>query len=876
MTLKMPTALSAESTAFWYQYTITGITNEEFTYTSPLTQSTTGADGLATITLDADTLGLLQGAYRFEITVQDAEISPAITRHGVEAMRLINGLPASGMVDLSNINEELFQFDLTISDKVGNILTPSLKDGQEIYEIGWEEDIATLAVTLEEPVAANETIEWYVNGVLDETVNTDNAVNGQYTFTFQKPASGEYLSSFVVTAIIRDNNTLMSIGSLTPFTVGITNPELEFAEQIFTFSLNDGGESYTVTGLAAPNGEFVMPENNVLKIPATYQGKPVTKIRYDAFKDRTDIVGTVVIPDSVTYIGSSAFKNCSAIANVNIPEGVTTLYHETFTNCTNIKSITLPSTLKEIMDPSSYGNPGVFENCSSLSSIIIPDSVTLIGCDAFDGCSSLESINIPDGVTKIRARTFSRCSSLAEINIPESVTSIGNSAFSGCSALESISIPDSVTSIESYAFKNCSVLKTIVIPENVTSIGSEAFYNCSSLTSINIPEGVTTISSGTFSGCTNLTEVTLPSTLETIEDAIIDYGAFGSCTSLESIVIPDGVTSIGKNAFENCSSLKTVTFSDSSQLTSIGSGAFVSCFRLTSINIPNGVTKIGIQAFSGCSQLETVEFSDSSQLTSIDEFAFWYCMSLQSIIIPEGVTEIRQNTFYDCINLDGIYCEVTAQPEGWSDSWLGNCNADVFWGASRAEYDAIMNNDNVPYEVPQPVISVDDGNATITCDKAFAHIYYTINGEAPTADNSTLYTEPFAVSEGDTIKAVAYVGNGIYSDVATVIYEEATGETNKLPTPVLKMVDGFLTFDNYEDYTQYQDHGIIFIASNELNFVQDFDTTSYGGEGFELQAYIDGLVDFSEFGYTEGSEFHIKAFCLSGDYEDSEIGSYIP
>ena len=99
----------------------------------------------------------------------------------------------------------------------------------------------------------------------------------------------------------------------------------------------------------------------------------------------------------------------------------------------------------------------------------------------------------------------------------------------------------------------------------------------------------------------------------------------------------------------------------------------------------------------------------------------------------------------------------------WHELWLRGCDANVFWGVSRSEYDAIMNNENVPYVVPKPAISVDAGSATITCDKAFAHIYYTTDGTDPSKDSGTLYEAPFAVESGQTVKAVAYVGNGIYS-----------------------------------------------------------------------------------------------------------------
>ena len=125
-----------------------------------------------------------------------------------------------------------------------------------------------------------------------------------------------------------------------------------------------------------------------------------------------------------------------------------------------------------------------FWNCSSLTSITIPESVTLIGEYAFYGCSSLTSITIPNSVTSIGKGAFSNCSSLTSITIPESVTSIGRYVFYGCSSLKSITIPDSVTTIGISAFYGCSSLKSITIPDSVTSIGVSAFYYCDSLTSV--------------------------------------------------------------------------------------------------------------------------------------------------------------------------------------------------------------------------------------------------------------------------------------------------------------------------------------------------------------------------------------------------------
>ena len=111
---------------------------------------------------------------------------------------------------------------------------------------------------------------------------------------------------------------------------------------------------------------------------------------------------------------------------------------------------------------------------SNITSIEIPDGVTLIGTYAFYDCSSLTSITIPDGVTVIGKSAFNGCSNLPSITLPNSITTIANNTFQGCDKLESIEIPDSVTSIGAYAFMGCDSLTLITIPDSVTSIGDYA------------------------------------------------------------------------------------------------------------------------------------------------------------------------------------------------------------------------------------------------------------------------------------------------------------------------------------------------------------------------------------------------------------------
>ena len=104
-------------------------------------------------------------------------------------------------------------------------------------------------------------------------------------------------------------------------------------------------------------------------------------------------------------------------------------------------------------------------------------------------------------VTDIAASAFENCTGLTSVTIPNSVTSIGNYAFQGCSGLKSVSIPGSVETIGFYTFDNCTSLTSITIPEGVTTIAPCAFSNCTSLISVTIPSSMTAIFDGAFSGC---------------------------------------------------------------------------------------------------------------------------------------------------------------------------------------------------------------------------------------------------------------------------------------------------------------------------------------------------------------------------------------
>ena len=351
-----------------------------------------------------------------------------------------------------------------------------------------------------------------------------------------------------------------------------------------------------------------------------------------------------------------------------VREGTEVICDGAFEQCKSLESITIPNSVTSIGD-------GAFSDCESLESITIPNSVTYIGDRTFRWCESLEDITIPSSVTYIGDEAFSGCKSLEDITIPSSVTYIGDGAFSGCESLQDITIPSSVTYIGD-EFSSCKSLQNITIPNSVTSIGDKAFRWCESLQSVTIPNSVTSIGDEAFSGCESLQSVTIPNSVTKIGDY-----AFEQCVSLQSITIPNSVKNIGNHAFRGCnicfficnstyfqnddvclfnknktaivSRIKDcVNYIIPNSVTSIGDEAFSGCESLQSITIPNSVTSIGDYAFSSCESLQSVTIPNS--VTSIGKLAFYLCESLQSVTIPNSVTSIGDEAFGWCKSLQSV------------------------------------------------------------------------------------------------------------------------------------------------------------------------------------------------------------------------------
>ena len=319
-------------------------------------------------------------------------------------------------------------------------------------------------------------------------------------------------------------------------------------------------DEFVVSGWTlAETGDFFKP-NTIFSLPPSEGGYRFEIVwedlnRYYSISEDGELakknnglslpdIGELRIPESlngivVTSIGDSAFESYSSLTGIIIPDTVTSISKNAFRNCTNLTSINIPNGITLIED-------GVFLGCTSLRTIVLPEGVTSIGKNAFENCSSLISISLPSTLESIGDYAFNKCESLYNISLPEGLTDIGNNAFAYCSDLLQIDIPNSVKSIGYSAFKNCSRLKSIFIPDSFNSdIGDYTFTECHKLTDVHIGNSVTTIGRNAFNDC-NIANVTIPDSVTDIYSQ-----AFANCSNLSSVRIGSGIKRISENAFEN-------------------------------------------------------------------------------------------------------------------------------------------------------------------------------------------------------------------------------------------------------------------------------------------------------------------------------------
>lgn len=363
-------------------------------------------------------------------------------------------------------------------------------------------------------------------------------------------------------------------------------------------------------------------------------------------------ITSVILPDTLQYIGKFTFSGCEGLNEIQIPSTVTEIYDNAFTGCTNLKTVYNLSELVFAKD-TTYGSIGLYSDVIYNGAVIIDN--LMYNCEG-DFASVIKVIN--------ERSTYDIPITIDRNSVPYIVNRIADTGvFSGLTQVTSVTLPNTVIHVGADAFNGCSNLRTVALSVSLESIGQRAFKDCSSLVMTSFPVGLVSIGADAFNGATVSVSV-LPDTLMTI-----GTGAF-SKSSVTVSKIPLSVTTIGKGAFEDVDTLTQLTFTRVGQisenmltscdnltsvvlpdgLTVIPSKFCMDCISLSSVSMPSTVVSIGFRAFYGCENLSNIVLADSLKIIGEDAFSG---DGLVAITIPSKVTSIGNNAF-DCDELTDV------------------------------------------------------------------------------------------------------------------------------------------------------------------------------------------------------------------------------
>jgi hypothetical protein len=383
----------------------------------------------------------------------------------------------------------------------------------------------------------------------------------------------------------------------------------------------------------------------------------------------------LVIPSSVTRIGSSAFCHLSPLSRVEIPSSVTSIGNAAFARCGSIDRLEIPdfeSWMQIDIDglgsnPMGSARKVFFDGIEMSQELMIPETTTNISANAFNGCKIFTSVTFPPSVVEVGTGAFGGCSSLEEVHIQDlaawcSIKFHNKSAnplyseqwyiqenrrlyLGDVDVTHSILyLPDSVTMIGDYAFVSNN-LRGLVIPDQVISIGKGAFM-FSRLEEVIMPEGLLSMGDSIFFCCYVLEHVNLGKSLQKIPDY-----AFYSSMNLTQVDMPETVTEIGDYAFAGN--------------------------RLSEMPMNDAITRIGRAAFSSN---DISELKAGKSLRAIDEGAFAYCYNLRRVTFDSNVETIEGEAFKEDNNIDSIACKAVMPPVLSADAFENNCynNATLY------------------------------------------------------------------------------------------------------------------------------------------------------------------------------------------------------
>ena len=314
----------------------------------------------------------------------------------------------------------------------------------------------------------------------------------------------------------------------------------------------------------------------------------------------------------LTEIPDQAFYACENLTSVVLPESVKVIGTGAFSQCA-LSGINLPEGLTEI-------GVTAFSSCKSLGNVVFPASLKTLGQDAFSGCVALTSLEIPAGVTEIGRLAFNYIPGLTTIVVDPAnpvydsrggcnalIETATNTLLRGCSATV---IPDTVTSLTEYAFSGVAGATSVDIPASVKSVGGYAFGEMPDLTSAYIPATVDTLGRGLFRVCPKLTSIVVDSANPKYDsrdncNAVIETATNTLMAPCSTTVIPSTVTAIGADAYSDNTFL-VGSFVIPEGITSIGQTAFTGCKGLVSMTLPSTLTELGVFAIAFNPALDTI------------------------------------------------------------------------------------------------------------------------------------------------------------------------------------------------------------------------------------------------------------------------------
>ncbi len=417
----------------------------------------------------------------------------------------------------------------------------------------------------------------------------------------------------------------------------------------FQYQVETNGE-VTITGL-------LDIESVSVSVPATINGRNVTKIGQTAFQSRI-YLESVTLPSSIKEIDSRAFNGAGRLLEIKVDP--TNAYYEDVDGilfnkgrtellrypCKKGSSYTVPNSVQKIGDYAFYGYA---DNC--ISSIFLNEGLQEIGAYAFYRNELMTNIVFPSSLRRIGDSAFSFVTAqgvITQVSFNDGLEYIGDSAFVGQYFKDTFTLPSTVKHIGSYAFANCTAIKKFVFPRDLEELGENVFSASWGLLEIDVESGNTHFKvQDNMLFDYDMSKVLLcPSGQRDpveIPDSVTEIGdfAFFYCDDLVDYTLPTNLQRIGKRAFA-FSGIKEIDIPNS--VTELGEEAFASCYDLERVTFGSGLSTIPVYAFDQCYHLTTVDIPGNIQ--TIENSAFWGCSGLTSVTFKEGLKEIQDSAFY--------------------------------------------------------------------------------------------------------------------------------------------------------------------------------------------------------------------------------------